>query len=64
MTENDGMVLRICGQDVRVDFCNPGLWNNGMGRASIKDGIITINSTMREDIQQRVKLTQKARRLP
>ena len=50
MTEDDGMVLRICGQDVRVDFCNPGHWNNGMGRASIKDGVITINSTMREDI--------------
>lgn len=51
MVEDDGVVLRICGQDVRVDFCNPGHWNNGMGRASIKDGVITINSTMREDIQ-------------
>ena len=31
MVEDDGMVLRICGQDVRVDFCNPGHWNNGRG---------------------------------
>lgn len=51
MKEEDGLVLRICGQDVRVDFCDPGHWNNGMGRASIKDGVITINSTMRDDIQ-------------
>ena len=51
MKEEDGLVLRICGQNVRVDFCDPGQWNNGMGRASIKDGVITINSTMREDIQ-------------
>ena len=51
MKEEDGLVLRICGQDVRVDFCDPGQWNNGMGRASIKDAVITINSTMREDVQ-------------
>lgn len=51
MIEDDGLVLRICGQGVRVDFCDPGQWNNGMGRASIKDGVISINSTMREDIQ-------------
>lgn len=48
----EDMVLRICGQNVRVDFIDPGhLGNGSMGRASIKDGIITINSTMRDDIQ-------------
>lgn len=47
----EDMVLRICGQDVRVDYLDPGQWTNGMGRASIKEGVITINSTMRDDLQ-------------
>lgn len=49
--------LRICGQDVRVDFTDPGHWHSGgMGRANIKDGQIFINSTMRTDIQHGVLL--------
>ena len=48
----EDMVLRICGQDVRVDFCVPGHWAYGaMGRSSIKDGVITINKDMRGDIR-------------
>lgn len=51
----EDMVLRICGQNVRVDHIKPGQWASGaMGRSSIKDGIITINPEMRTDIQHSV----------
>ena len=38
--------------DIKIDFTNPQLWSeNGMGRCSIKESLIEIDTKMKEDVQ-------------